>query len=64
MSFAAASALSAFAEGLLALADEAERRRDFVAAAAYLPPPQATGLEPLDPFPPLDWRRSSGRCGW
>ena len=64
MSFAAASALSASAEGLLALADEAECRRDFAAAAAYLPPSQAIGLEPLDPFPPLDWRRSSGRCGW
>jgi hypothetical protein len=26
--------------------------------------PQAAGLEPLDHFPPLDWRRSSGRRWW
>jgi MAternally affected uncoordination len=43
--------MSALADGLLALADEAERRRDFPAAAACLKaalrPPHAAGLLPL-----------------
>ncbi|TKW03736.1 hypothetical protein SEVIR_7G062100v4 [Setaria viridis] len=51
MSFAAASASSACADGLLALADEAERRRDFPAAASCLEsalrPPHAAALLPL-----------------
>ncbi|CAO1939105.1 unnamed protein product [Urochloa humidicola] len=51
MSFAAASASSAIADGLLALADEAERRRDFAAAASCLEsalrPPHAAALLPL-----------------
>ncbi|KAF8765974.1 hypothetical protein HU200_008016 [Digitaria exilis] len=51
MSFAVPSASSASAEGLLALADEAERRRDFPAAAACLEsalrPPHNAALLPL-----------------
>jgi MAternally-affected-uncoordination protein len=51
MSVAAVSASSASAEGLLALADEAERRRDFSAAASCLEsalrPPHAVALLPL-----------------
>ncbi|CAL5028109.1 unnamed protein product [Urochloa decumbens] len=51
MSVAAASASSAIADGLLALADEAERRRDFAAAASCLEsalrPPHAAALLPL-----------------